>query len=78
MKDREDFVQFRLKQDAPDYVAIVRGRRFEGVYRRAEEPFEATRGEWSIFLAPTGLFEEVIHHEDTKAQRKPEILSSQP
>jgi len=68
MKERSDFVRFRLKQDAPDYVAIVRGRRFEGVYRRAEEPFEATRGEWIAFLAPMGRFEE-ISHGDTETQR---------
>lgn len=55
-KPREDFVRFRLKKSAPDFVAFG-GRRFHGVYRRADEPFEATAGEWKVFLEKTGRFE---------------------
>jgi len=61
MKDEdrgEDFVTFRLKKDAPEYVAIGKAR-FSGQFRRADEPFRATRSEWKAFLEPMGYFEEI-------------------
>lgn len=57
-RGREDFVQFRLKASAPDFVALG-GARFSGAFARAQEPFEATRGEWKVFLERTGFFEEI-------------------
>jgi len=59
MKARgQDWVEFKLKPEAPDYVA--RGaRRFSGAFRRGAEPFRCTRGEWLVFVAPMGYFEEI-------------------
>ena len=60
MKDEdrgEDFVNFRLKQAAPDYVAIGKTR-YAAAFRRGEEPFRSTRGEWKVWLEKTGYFEE--------------------
>jgi len=54
---REDFVRFRLRAEAPDFVAIG-GARFSGAFRRAAQPFECTRGEWKVFIERTGFFEE--------------------
>ena len=54
---RTDFVRFKLRATAPDFVAIG-GARFSGAYRRAAEPFECTRGEWKVFVERTGFFEE--------------------
>jgi hypothetical protein len=58
----EDFVTFALKPDAPDFVALGRAR-YAGEFRRSEQPFRATRGEWNVFLARTGFFEEVKNQE---------------
>ena len=55
---QEDWVVFQLKSTAPDYVALGRTR-FAGAYRRDAQPFKCTRGEWNVFLARTGWFEEV-------------------
>jgi hypothetical protein len=57
-KSREDFVRFRLRPEAPDYVAFG-GARFSGVFARAQEPFEVTHGEWKVFFERTGFFEEL-------------------
>jgi hypothetical protein len=65
-KPRQDFVRFRLRVEAPDYVAFG-GARFSGVFARAQEPFEVTRGEWKVFFERTGFFEE-----------EPEIRSQNP
>jgi hypothetical protein len=54
----EDFVTFALKPEAPDYVALGRTR-YAGEFRRSEEPFRATRGEWKVFLERTGFFEQI-------------------
>ncbi len=54
----QDWVSFKLKGDAPEEVSLGTVR-FAATYRRAEEPFSATRGEWSVFLEPSGFFEEV-------------------
>jgi len=55
---REDFVRFKLKIEAPDFVALG-GARFSGAFARAREPFEVTRGEWKVFVERTGFFEEI-------------------
>jgi hypothetical protein len=63
----EDWVDFNLKESAPNCVAIG-GARFSGVYRRAQSAaggFRATRGEWKVFLEPTGWFEEVLTTPDS-------------
>jgi len=52
----EDFVTFALKPEAPDFVALGRTR-YAGEFRRTEQPFRATRGEWNVFLEKTGFFE---------------------
>jgi hypothetical protein len=52
----EDWVSFKLKVGAPNHVAFG-GRRFNGRFARAAEPFRATRGEWETFLNKTGHFE---------------------
>jgi hypothetical protein len=54
----EDFVTFVLKAEAPDYVALGRTR-YAGQFRRSEEPFRCTKGEWHVFLARTGWFETI-------------------
>ena len=55
-RPREDFVRFRLRAEAPDYVAFG-GARFSGVFARAQEPWDATKGEWRFWLGPSGFFE---------------------
>jgi len=54
----QDWVTFQLKPEAPDQVALG-GARFAARFRRADEPFRVTRGEWTVFLAPLGFFVEV-------------------
>jgi hypothetical protein len=57
-----DWVSFKLKTEAPDFVALGRTR-YAGQFRRSKQPFRATRGEWNVFLARTGFFEEVNSQE---------------
>jgi hypothetical protein len=52
----EDWVTFKLKADAPEHVALG-GARFHGIWKRGDEPFMATAGEWRVFLEKTGWFE---------------------
>ncbi|MFA5056665.1 MAG: hypothetical protein WC485_01005 [Opitutaceae bacterium] len=51
----QDWVNFTLKPEAPAQVALG-GARFAARFRRADEPFRVTRGEWTVFLAPLGFF----------------------
>ena len=53
----EDWVRFVLKAEAPDYVVIGRAR-FSQIFRRANQPFRVTRGEWRVYVEKTGYFEE--------------------
>jgi hypothetical protein len=68
-KNRGDFVRFRLRRDAPNFVAFG-GARFSGVFARAQEPFEVTRGEWKVFFERTGFFEELTGLEVGSGQTK--------
>jgi len=54
----EDWVDFDLKESAPNYIALG-GARFSGTFRRGAGPFRATHGEWKVFLEPTGWFEKI-------------------
>ena len=69
-KSRTDFVRFKLRAGAPDFVAIG-GARFSGSWRRTEEPFECTRGEWKVFVQRTGWFEEIEGSGDPGSARGP-------
>jgi hypothetical protein len=68
-KNREDFVCFRLRAEAPNFVAFG-GARFSGVFKRTEEPFEVTRAEWKVFFERTGFFEELTGLEVGSGQTK--------
>jgi len=58
----QDWINFKLKVDAPEEVSLGNVR-FAGTFRRSDQPFSATRGEWLLFLQATGWFEEIAETE---------------
>jgi hypothetical protein len=55
-KSRQDFVKFQLKAGGPKMVAVARGARLRRQFEFGQT-YEATRGEWRVYLEPLKFFE---------------------